>query len=246
MNIKKFKLDTNNFLTKKSTSVGLFDSIGNDIEQGGGNTKKVMTDQNKNALQRPNKILAVDEKSNVIKYFQSLGKQIAGINSQLVNNTSELKLLQIEMKKLKNCSCNSNNTKDISKSTNDDKQEAEFNFPIQEGAIFIKFNEKIGTDSKFNESLKCQMMQHVNKNESLVKNMMSRLIRPYISRDIALKYVPLNVSHVDKNKKVFKILNFYNSVEDILIKKLSSNTAYAVDKPAILNALKSVLHGARD
>ncbi|KAH0557418.1 hypothetical protein KQX54_005712 [Cotesia glomerata] len=75
---------------------------------------------------------------------------------------------------------------------------------------------------------------------------MSRLIRAYISRDIALKYVPSNVSHVDKNKKDFKTLNFYTSVEDILIKKLSSNAAYAVDKPAILNALKSVLQGARD
>lgn len=57
------------------------------------------------------------------------------------------------MKKLKNCSCDSNNNEDISESTNDDKQEAEFNFPIQEDAIFIKFNDKIGTDSKFNESL---------------------------------------------------------------------------------------------
>ncbi|XP_074096042.1 uncharacterized protein LOC141525436 [Cotesia typhae] len=204
-----------------------------------------MTDHNENALQRQNETLAVDEKSTVIKYFQSLCKQIACINSQLVNNTSELKLLQIEMKKLKNCSCDSNNNEDISESTNDDKQEAEFNFPIQEEEIFIKFNDKIDTDSKFNESLKCQMMQHVNKNETLVKNM-SRLIRAYISRDIALNYVPSNVSHVDKNKKVFKTLNFYTSIEDILLKKLGSNTAYAVDKPAILNGLKSVLRGARD
>ncbi|XP_074096027.1 uncharacterized protein LOC141525424 [Cotesia typhae] len=217
MNIKKSKLDTINCLTDKSTSACLLDSIGHDIGQGDENTKKIMTDHNENALQRQNETLAVDEKSTVIKYFQSLCKQIACINSQLVNNTSELKLLQIEMKKLKNCSCDSNNNEDISESTNDDKQEAEFNFPIQEEEIFIKFNDKIDTDSKFNESLKCQMMQHVNKNETLVKNM-SRLIRAYISRDIALNYVPSNVSHVDKNKKVFKTLNFYTSIEDILLK----------------------------
>lgn len=56
------------------------------------------------------------------------------------------------------------------------------------------------------------MLQHVNKNETLVKNI-SRLIRAYISRDIALEYVPSSVSHVDKKKEVFKTLNFYTSVE---------------------------------
>lgn len=60
MNNKKFKLDTNNFLKEKSTSACLLDSIGHDIGQGGENTKKIMTDQNKNALQRTTKTLTVD------------------------------------------------------------------------------------------------------------------------------------------------------------------------------------------
>ncbi|KAH0539856.1 hypothetical protein KQX54_009169 [Cotesia glomerata] len=49
-----------------------------------------------------------------------------------------------------------------------------------------------------------------------------------------------------QNENALQRPNETLAVDDILIKKLSSNAAYAVDKPAILNALKSVLRGARD
>lgn len=42
---------------------------------------------------------------------------------------------------------------------------------------------------------------------------MGRLIRAHISRDVALKYVPAQMSNVDKTKKVFKSLEFYTSIE---------------------------------
>lgn len=65
-----------------------------------------------------------------------------------------MKVLTIEVKK-KRCSCNNEGNEHENERENNDNnnEETEFKFPITDDQIFIKFNEKLGTSSNYNESL---------------------------------------------------------------------------------------------
>ncbi|XP_044742870.1 uncharacterized protein LOC123305268 isoform X2 [Chrysoperla carnea] len=255
-NSKNLKLDD----TKSSSCDGdNFFNVSNSkkpLEQQ--NPTRPSMEINTRISEKPIKIDKDSSQSGVIKYFTSISKQIGQVNSSLVKNSALLDKLTDDVTEIKKiikqkCFCGgggnvgedgSNNECEETRAAGGEKLKT-IDIPMESKEIFANFNELLNTDITFRNQVVYRMHQLVNKGDSLNKNM-TAVIKSYISRDLAVMYVPSKQGKGENSKLVFKDTSFYQCIQEVMRKKMKNTSGGDLSDKDILTSMSATIRNARD
>ncbi|XP_053593418.1 leucine-rich repeat and coiled-coil domain-containing protein PF3D7_0703800-like [Microplitis demolitor] len=226
-------------------------------------TRSCKIDKFKNSIKKT-PVTCKDSIKNmdVITFFTSISKQISQLNSTVVQITAEFNQLANDTKEIKNIlkkkcfgdgvdgddsvgdEINEPNNVD-GENQNTGKKIKKFDFPIDDNDTFIDFNNQLESSPTYRKQVIKRMSQLINKNNLLNKNM-TTLIKVYISRKLAILYVPSKSVLTKQKKPVFKNTKFYKCIEEVMRQKLKNSSGNDLTDKDILDAMSLTIRNARD